>query len=913
VAVDSGLARFLADGSLDTSYSKPVFSTGAAWQDVLADGRAYVSFASATNVNGSPAPQQVMRFNADGTADAGFAPGVFQTEMYPGDMTILGDGRLLTWGSFDTVGTSARIGAARFNRDGSLDASYALSGVKDLLDIGGVGALADGRLFALVQTGTSTASASSTSLARFSATGAVDPSYVPDSMVVSQARSMLVLPDAKVLVWSAPTAESVFSQTPVFLKRLGAEGAVDSSFVGLSAPDSVFGAVYSDRTAPSIVQGDFNILGRYADGRLIAAATQGPYPKGTTALNYTLLRLNANGTLDTSFVAPVVTQNKTLQVQTGSTLLQNYTITASLGSPFNGVLPQADGSVIVYGTGIGTGIARLTASGALDTTFSAGLGAEIRAVAGRTAQIHSVALDPQGRYWVSGLFDTFGGQNAPGLVRLKANGSVDSTVATPLSYQSYGYGKTRVLLDGASRPLVLGTYLPSADGYPDAIHRLLPSAVISALRPALTVGKAGAGAGMVVSTPAAINCGVICGSDFDLGTVVSMTATPASGSVFAGWRGDCSGTGACRVTMNKTKNVAATFKPTPFTSATSGVVAGTITDAVATVKNTIVFNTEDVGKKGSVYVTAVIPSSNLARLKAAGGAPKAMPAGIPLETTDSSNLVLVQLTSTGWQPVVNGQLIPYATGVLGDQLAAQNILSNTATAGLAGAQFCVGYGTSAEEMDASGRMQVVASVADTTAPSAASLSCLVTDSLQVATGWNLLGNSREQGVLVNAFFSEPAWVTSVWKWDGAAKRWQFFAPNLEADALTTYASSQGFDVLSEIRPGEGYWVNTSSPASVMVQSGSPFDLPASSLGSGWNLVSTGTSIAPAAFNSSKNLGLTSLWAWDSALQAWYFYAPSLEAQGASALASYISANGYLDFTSAGKTLGAGVGFWVNKP
>jgi hypothetical protein len=49
------------------------------------------------------------------------------------------------------------------------------------------------------------------------------------------------------------------------------------------------------------------------------------------------------------------------------------------------------------------------------------------------------------------------------------------------------------------------------------------------------------------------------------------------------------------------------------------------------------------------------------------------------------------------------------------------------------------------------------------------------------------------------------------------------------------------------------------------------------------------------------------------MSKWYFYAPSLQSLGGTALVDYISANGYLDFTLGNKTLGSGVGFWVNKP
>jgi hypothetical protein len=37
----------------------------------------------------------------------------------------------------------------------------------------------------------------------------------------------------------------------------------------------------------------------------------------------------------------------------------------------------------------------------------------------------------------------------------------------------------------------------------------------------------------------------------------------------------------------------------------------------------------------------------------------------------------------------------------------------------------------------------------------------------------------------------------------------------------------------------------------------------------------------------------------------------LEASGG--LGAYTSGKGYLDFNATGKTLGNGVGFWVNKP
>jgi secreted trypsin-like serine protease len=76
----------------------------------------------------------------------------------------------------------------------------------------------------------------------------------------------------------------------------------------------------------------------------------------------------------------------------------------------------------------------------------------------------------------------------------------------------------------------------------------------------LTVVKSGGGSGTVTSNPAGINCGSDCSASFTDGTSVTLTATRASGSTFAGWDGEgCSGTATCTVAMNQAREVTATF------------------------------------------------------------------------------------------------------------------------------------------------------------------------------------------------------------------------------------------------------------------------------------------------------------------------------------------------------------------
>jgi beta-mannanase len=75
----------------------------------------------------------------------------------------------------------------------------------------------------------------------------------------------------------------------------------------------------------------------------------------------------------------------------------------------------------------------------------------------------------------------------------------------------------------------------------------------------LSVSLSGDGSGTVTSNPAGINCGSTCSASFTENTSVTLTASPASGSIFGGWSGACSGTGSCTINMNNAQNVTALF------------------------------------------------------------------------------------------------------------------------------------------------------------------------------------------------------------------------------------------------------------------------------------------------------------------------------------------------------------------
>ena len=81
----------------------------------------------------------------------------------------------------------------------------------------------------------------------------------------------------------------------------------------------------------------------------------------------------------------------------------------------------------------------------------------------------------------------------------------------------------------------------------------------------LSVTRTGSGSGTLTSSPAGINCGGECSASYPANSVVTLAATPAPGSTFAGWTGACSGAGPCTVTMDASRSVNAAFELGPPT------------------------------------------------------------------------------------------------------------------------------------------------------------------------------------------------------------------------------------------------------------------------------------------------------------------------------------------------------------
>src|SRR5438309_3910645 len=111
---------------------------------------------------------------------------------------------------------------------------------------------------------------------------------------------------------------------------------------------------------------------------------------------------------------------------------------------------------------------------------------------------------------------------------------------------------------GSSRPLGNGS--GSGGGSPDGGDTA-----------SVSLNIAIAGKGSVTVEGLSINCSASCAQAVASGSAVHLDATPASGMVFSGWSGACTGTGGCDLTLTQDAAVTATFAPAPPSMVTLAV------------------------------------------------------------------------------------------------------------------------------------------------------------------------------------------------------------------------------------------------------------------------------------------------------------------------------------------------------
>jgi uncharacterized delta-60 repeat protein len=470
---------------------------------VQADGKVLVG-GSFTAYNGNAAaPDYVLRLNTDGSLDTGFNNGGRGASGGVNALAVQADGKVLVGGGFTAYNgnTAAPDNLLRLNANGSLDTGFnngATAGASGT--VYAVAVQADGKVLVA---GSFTAyngnAAAPDNLLRLNADGSLDNTFNPGgSGVNNYVNALAVQADGKILVGGYFTAYNGSAAAPDGVLRLNADGSLDNTFNnGGSGANSQVNTV--------VVQ---------ADGKILAGGYATSY-NGSAAAPDGVLRLNANGTLDTTF-------NPSGKGTTGAA---------------SALAIQADGKVVMVGyftayngsTAAPHYLVRLNADGSLDNTFNTG-------GSGTDASVVTLVLQADGRALVGGNFTAYNGNAAAPdfLLRLNADGSLNNA-ATALPGATFVF--TPGGTTGATRTVsTAGTYTATATD--PATGCTYTSNAVVVTTPAPTLTTLSPTSGLAGSTLAAT------GTNLQGASAVTFTSnTGAATAVPAGYVVASDGTG----------------------------------------------------------------------------------------------------------------------------------------------------------------------------------------------------------------------------------------------------------------------------------------------------------------------------------------------------------------------------------
>jgi uncharacterized delta-60 repeat protein len=474
---DFGVARYNTNGSLDTSFDgdgkvlTDIQGNNDNVQDILIqpDGKVVVGGYSWGNNN----KFGLARYNADGSLDTSFdgdgkvVSAITTTELL-NELAIQPDGKIIAAGT-GAQGASPIV-IARYNSDGSLDTSFDGDGtvvtfiVNPMCGANAVAIQPDGKIIAA---GYSAADAFTGTydfaLARFNPNGSFDTSFDVDGSVISNiynyrinANAIAVQPDGKIIA-VGKTLPGNLDRSDFAVNRYNPDGTLDSTFDGDGRVITDFG-YYNDAAYAVAVQ---------PDGKIVVA--------GQAPTISTIARYNANGSLDTSFDGDgklveignfdyvyfyamaiqadgkIIAAGKTLVGLEFASTLFRYNSNGSRDTSFDGdgklvtdlggndeidaIALQPDGKIIIAGRAlVGASydfmVGRYNSNGTLDGSFD-GDGVAYVDFVGGYDYVDAVALQADGKIVVAGASSTDNNVQTStsdsALARLNSNGSPDTS------------------------------------------------------------------------------------------------------------------------------------------------------------------------------------------------------------------------------------------------------------------------------------------------------------------------------------------------------------------------------------------------------------------------------------------------------------------------------------------------------
>lgn len=384
-------------GSPDTSFNPATINGNVFALALQSDGQIVVG-GDFTTVGSSPAGHLARLNGVDGTLDKAFINGYAGANAAVNTVVCQTDGRILIGGAFTSVNGYNRNFLGRLMTDGTVDTSFnpgpgadnVVNAMAEDFAVSGTNVVRKiyvGGAFSQIEDN------ASQGIVRLNNDSSVDYGFNTGSGVDGQIYAIAVYPTnsvyaGKVLIGGSFSAYNGVGITN--LARLNADGTLDTTFnVGMGSGPN----------------GSVRALSVQTSGQVLVGGSFGSF-NGTTANN--LVRLNTDGTLDTSF-ATAIGSGANSDVEALFTQPDNRIVAVGQFTQFNGVTRNH--------------ITRLMPTGAIDPTINFGRGAngDVDAVVGQPAD---------GKLVIGGAFTQYDNQPHAGIVRIYGGSETGSGAFT---------------------------------------------------------------------------------------------------------------------------------------------------------------------------------------------------------------------------------------------------------------------------------------------------------------------------------------------------------------------------------------------------------------------------------------------------------------------------------------------------
>ncbi|MDB5272792.1 MAG: hypothetical protein JWO58_1159 [Chitinophagaceae bacterium] len=428
------ITRLNADGSMDTGFTIGTGATNPVNAIALQSDNKIIIAGDFTGYSSS-LQNGIVRLQTDGTVDHTFSSGSGPAYRSINSVLIQSDGKIMAGGAFTSFNGTIKNYIVRMNADGTLDNSFSTgfgfdNAVNTILEQADGKFLIGGAFFLLDSLNT-------TSLARINADGSSDATFNYESGPNERLVAIAVQNDQNILVGGYFNRYNGI--TCNYIARLTPDGDLDPTFSasGTGANNDVK-TIVVQQDNKILIGGGFtmyNGTSRHAIARLNAdGSLDNSFDPGTGANDYIdqiLIQLDGKILICGYFNAfNGVTKNRIARLNTDGTIDNTFiTSTSGANATVSLMLLQPDGKIVISGqftsfnSVIRKGLARLNTDGTLDTSFDPGTG-----VTGGT--MYSLLLLSSGKILCGGGFETYNGTSAIGIMRLNTDGSLDNSFSS---------------------------------------------------------------------------------------------------------------------------------------------------------------------------------------------------------------------------------------------------------------------------------------------------------------------------------------------------------------------------------------------------------------------------------------------------------------------------------------------------